>query len=987
VLFKGDAPGKTEDEDGIPFNPRGKSGALLRDVLHQTNGGLEGCGFDNGVKCRPIDKQGMDRAPTAEEQTACAHYFRENLKKYHPKVVVLLGNTAVQEHFPQADGITRIRGQVKHQAGVTYLFAYHPSYVQRQGGLATDAGREFVKDIRKAIQLSGRAAASESFKDIREGKSVLVETVAGVRKIVKQILTLPRGSVVACDTEDRNLHRVYDNDMVSIQFSWDGETAYVIPLKHPQTPFFTDDFPKISALLRKVFTAATVKLGGKTRKVNRWIWLMHKAVFDLHQIHRELGVDVTNNPVVDSMQVAYLLDENRIAGSRDPKEYYYPDRERGLSLSLLTRMYLGDEYAYDGDDKADRWNVVNWTLDRLRKYGGKDAWGLWRLFQELLIEAEGQGYREKLLRLVYFLYSDAYLGIVAMEQNGFLADIDELRRLLDPKRSVLLKSMYGLVDKLKKSRPAQVVNKRIWKQESSNIHSLWGGVPWVMSLTKDAHLRMLFFDEMGLEPVSFTEKGKLPQVNASFYEVYGEWDEDGNPLNEAAIVKDWNGLHVLVSTFVNAIYKWVHPDTGDPDMRTDGRVRGTFGLTSTVTARLAHSNPNMANFPRANTPPKKAAKNILISPRDRVLVGADLMANEVRMGANESEDKVLGKLFYQGRAARDAYRKVVNHLDPKTHTLYREYLTLEKKAKWCDRGKKKKSVPLNSEAIRIQEIALEGGEALKHVLFLRVEASLKGDIHRMTASEFFGVDIHDVTKNLRTETKTIVFGYMYGRGIKSIASQIKKDVAATKRLCNAFDSKYVRFARRLQTWPDDARKNGYVESILGRRRRFNPAIWENAPEWVQSHAEKQAKNSPIQGVASDACLIAIGILQRYILRNKLQGRWKLVNTVHDAIYMEVPFEDVPRAVRVMELCLSKWAMRHMVKHFGVKFVAPMECDFGIGIRWGDLHEWDFSIPMLEVILMRVALEHKEKWGKYPKGAMRYIRYLRKQQHSGRKSDG
>ena len=382
----------------------------------------------------------------------------------------------------------------------------------------------------------------------------------------------------------------------------------------------------------------------------------------------------------------------------------------------------------------------------------------------------------------------------------------------------------------------------------------------------------------------------------------------------------------------------------------------------------------MGQLPRADTDHRRATKNIFIAPEGRVILGSDLMANEVRWGAICSEDRVLGRLFQQGRSARRRYRKYAESLDPVTHMLFIEYLRLEKTAKF-EITKKGKKQPRNPEAERLRLIASVGGKKFEKLLALRLAASLKGDIHKMTASEFFGVAVEEVTKQLRSSTKAIVFGYMYGRSIKSIAAQISRPVEDTEELCNGFDDRYPDFAHRLKTWPVEAEENYFVESPLGRRRRFHPNIWEEAPKWMRAKARRQAKNSPIQGVASDACLIAASLLYKYIRDNGLQGSWLIVNIVHDAIYLEVPYADVARAAEVMENCLTSAMMSYIEEHFGVDFVAPMECDFGMGVAWGDMRSWDFSAPHFDLVMAQVAEDHKKKWGHYPKGSKPYLRMV------------
>lgn len=1003
IFSVGEGPGSIEDEDGEGWV--GPAGILLRTAIQRENDdSLVGCAFGNIGKCRAADRKGpnswKDRPPTTEEMEACTPYLERDIKKLKPKVVLLLGNTAIHHFFPHEPGVTQCRGKTVEKDGIIFVLAYHPSFVLRQGGKDSDEYREFIADIRLALRESGRiktprSATERGLPD--SGKSILVKTVEKVRWIVSKILSLKRGSVCAVDTETRNLNRIRDNAILSIQFCWDGNKAYVIPLRHPKTPFTADEINEIYRLLIMLFTSSKVrfdengivnsilriganhraskreKKARKVTTVENFIWLFHNAKFDLHQIRRELGIEVTNNPIVDTMQVAFLLDENRLAQTRDdPKEFYYPDGTPGLSLDILVQTYLGEDYAYDKADKSARSTIQHWRLKRFVDYSGSDVWKLWRLFNELLDEADRQGYRKQLLKLLMYLYSGANSAIVEMEQNGQLADLEHLRKM-QTLESPILSEMKRLGDDFRRQPAVKKLNKRLTRKQGNSSHFVFMGPPWLVQMSKKDQMRDLFFDILDYEPVSWTKPSDAhpdgtPQVNKEFYEAYAEHDDNGNPTNVVAIVSDWTALSTLHNNFAKKLYTYVHPDRGHPDMAHDARIRASQGLANTVTGRLNTIDPNQSQVPRVDgKPSRKAVKDIFIAAPGRVMVAFDLMGNEVRWGANCSGDKALGKLFRRGKQARNKYRNYADNLPRKYYDLYIEYLDLEKSAKFDDEGR-----PLNSEAKHIRELKKIGGKKLRRLLELRLSSELMGDIHKMTASDFYGVPVESVTKILRTDTKGIVFGHMYGRSPRSIAQQIKRDIDETIELLERFDSKFPQFSERLNSWPDEAEELGYVESPIGRRRRFHRKIWEAAGskqwDWLVARARRQAKNSPIQGVASDSCLIAISIIHQYIREHK--KNWLILNIVHDAIYVEVPFDQIAEAIEIFEWAITVATMDYMHEYFQVDFVAPLECDFRVGFAWGSLIGWDFSKPHLELIISKLRKQHQIRWGCSPEDGIK-----------------
>lgn len=930
VLFVGEAPGRMEDEEGLPFV--GNAGDFLRKTVKRLlGGGITGLGLANIVRCRPTETVGKyrvkDRKPSDIEVACCSRHVKKDIALLKPKSVMLLGSTAIQCFFPDEGGSTTSRGKSRQENGITYVFSYHPSYVLRNGGDTSSLAKVFESDVRKALVEAGIGDVADTRLDsyAEANDPVLIKSIDELKGLAKKLHSLEKGSVCFVDTEDDNLNRVYDSRCLSIQFCWDGMTPYIVLVKHPKTPFTPSELEECIGIVRGIFTEKTK---------HPFLWGFHNAMFDLHVLRREFDCEVENNKIIDTMQVEYLLDENKIR-SRDPAEFYYPEGVRGLSLAQLTLDYLGPEFAYDEADKAERHEILLWDEKRFIKYACEDVWKPWRILKKQLQRAEKEGYRKQLLKLILYLYSGQTLALADMEHNGIKVDIQQLIRLKS-RDSALLAEMKRIEEKIREYPEVQELNSRLCSLKGyDNRRFVFKPKPWFVSLSSKDQLRTLFFDICKYDPVSQTEKG-VSQVNKAFFEANDERDADDNSTNLPSLVSDWKDIGTLYNTFVKGIYKWVHPDRGHPDMAPDSRVRCELGLTSTTSGRLSHSNPNLSAIPKANNEWRKAIKNVFVVDPGNVLLAADLSANEVRWGANCAGDTVLGNLFQGGVKAREEYRRVTKSIDfeeSELNKVYRKYLYAE--------------LTKNDELLK--KIMKVGGEPLKNILVLREVAKLKGDIHRMTASEFFDTPVKKVTDDLRRNTKGIVFGYMYGRGVRSIAEQVKRSEEETYELCKQFDERYPDFANRLQTWPDEAEENGFVESPIGRRRRFHRKIWEDAPESIKAKARRQAKNSPIQGVAYDTCAMASILLYEKIRELGKRGSWKPVNTIHDALYLELPFSDMEKGLEVMEHCMTTGVMDYMTKHFGVKFVAPMECEFKIGLSWGSGYTWDYSPQMLRVI--------------------------------------
>lgn len=136
VMFIGEAPGKNEDETGIPFI--GRAGQLLRKFLYEVGYKNDDFYIANTVKCRPPE----NRKPTNSEKECCYGYLEKQIELVDPKIVVLVGSTAMESFIDEKTTITKARGKIfeKKIAGKQRKFfpIFHPSYLLRYH--STDVG-------------------------------------------------------------------------------------------------------------------------------------------------------------------------------------------------------------------------------------------------------------------------------------------------------------------------------------------------------------------------------------------------------------------------------------------------------------------------------------------------------------------------------------------------------------------------------------------------------------------------------------------------------------------------------------------------------------------------------------------------------------------------------------------------------------------------------------------------------------------------------
>ena len=204
------------------------------------------------------------------------------------------------------------------------------------------------------------------------------------------------------------------------------------------------------------------------------------------------------------------------------------------------------------------------------------------------------------------------------------------------------------------------------------------------------------------------------------------------------------------------------------------------------------------------------------------------------------------------------------------------------------------------------------------------QAFLNGeDIHRSTAAKIYGIPQDQVTPRLRSSAKAINFGIMYGKGAYSLA----KDIGVSVKEADAFLKNYLAAFPRVSGYMDktiaDAKANGYVSTLFGRRRALPELASSNFN--VRSSGERMARNTPIQGTAADVIKLAMVRVWQRLRAEKMESR--LILTVHDELIVEAPEAEAEQASRIlreeMEGC--------------VQYAVPLSTDVHAGKNWLEAH--------------------------------------------------
>ena len=203
------------------------------------------------------------------------------------------------------------------------------------------------------------------------------------------------------------------------------------------------------------------------------------------------------------------------------------------------------------------------------------------------------------------------------------------------------------------------------------------------------------------------------------------------------------------------------------------------------------------------------------------------------------------------------------------------------------------------------------------------------DIHSLTASQIFNVEINKVNQDQRRKAKAINFGIIYGISQYGLAKQINVSNFEAEKFLNAYFLKFPEIKTYMNETIKFCRKSGYVNNIFGRRSHFNGINDKNFN--VRNFQERAAINAPIQGSAAEIMRLAMIRLDKKLFEKK-NVKSKILLQIHDELIFEVPKKDEKTIVK-----LIKEEMTSVTKSDYHSFSTPLTVDVNVGDNWGMLH--------------------------------------------------
>ena len=284
-----------------------------------------------------------------------------------------------------------------------------------------------------------------------------------------------------------------------------------------------------------------------------------------------------------------------------------------------------------------------------------------------------------------------------------------------------------------------------------------------------------------------------------------------------------------------------------------------------------------------------------------------------------------------------------NQVDSKTGRVHTDYMqTVAATGRLSSNNPNLQNIPIRSvrgQQIRKAFIARDENYVLLSADYsqieLRIIAALSGeenmilafqnneDIHKSTAAKVFNVPLDQVTKEQRSNAKTVNFGIIYGVSAFGLSNQTDMSRKESAELIDAYYQTYPKLKAYMSDQVDFARENGFVQTISGRRRYLKDI---NSPNgMVRGGAERNAVNAPIQGSAADIVKIAM-----INIHKKLESEnWKskMLLQVHDELVFDVHLSELERI---------KPMIKHEMEH-AFKMDVPLEVEMGTGKNWLEAH--------------------------------------------------
>ena len=196
-------------------------------------------------------------------------------------------------------------------------------------------------------------------------------------------------------------------------------------------------------------------------------------------------------------------------------------------------------------------------------------------------------------------------------------------------------------------------------------------------------------------------------------------------------------------------------------------------------------------------------------------------------------------------------------------------------------------------------------------------------MHAATAAKIFGVPVAQVTADQRRKAKTANFGIMYGISAFGLAQRLRVPRSEAKRLIDGYFESFPSIRAFIDNTIAQARQDGYVQTLFGRRRYIQDINIQNAT--LRALAERNAVNAPIQGTAADIIKLAMIAVDKELRESGMKSR--MVLQIHDELVFETDTKEVEALKKLVTQCMENV----------IKLSVPLTVECNYGKNWIEAH--------------------------------------------------
>lgn len=590
---------------------------------------------------RHLNLKGQDRK---NAEIAFADHAKKLIKKLKPTHVLVSGDDAFHAMFPEIDKHLYKRGWIhkKKIGDVEFKLSHTIDFsrlLEKKGEMANLLG---FWCRHTAYLMLGKHPHS------LKGLEPEVRYIDTIEKFDKLMDRLWAEKVFAVDTETKNLS-VLSNLIYTIQFTLESNkgVGYVLPIEHPlQDCWSAKQIEYIKKRLRELFAAKPPTNKEREQGKEKKMLVGFNIMYDLRVIRRYLKIAIIWHDVWEITAGEHNLDEN----ISELKNFGHKPGNLGAVLaSYECEFYLSASFG-----KEDRGTIasVNPRDKGFQKYGAMDTVSLMHIMPQQIKASSIQNIESKNFKKYFVNHTIHQMGDTAhqlshLAEAGSYVDVPYLQHLIS-NESPLKAEMAELAKEFKQYDEVQQANAVLIGDSGLKAKGLFGkakakAANWMFKF-KPSHLRILFFDVMGMEPVNETKQGEKCVDKAFIAE-----HEARNPI--VATYGDYAKVSKLLSTYAKG---WLKKIRKDGDALRDFCIRAGYSFFAVATGRLNSFDPNLQQI-TSRGKLAKIIKHMFITQKGYLMVRYDYSAHEVRVWSYVGKDKVLAAMFKVGQRLRQMF--------------------------------------------------------------------------------------------------------------------------------------------------------------------------------------------------------------------------------------------------------------------------------------------------------------------------------------------